>query len=82
MDNQNSSWGDYVGYVADYIEQEYDATEFSHLTIDEKWTIRNMIDAHYFNHSSVSNASSDIIDYLKSSRQWMKDSITFNKAER
>lgn len=72
----NSSWGDYVGYVADYIEQEYDVTEFSHLTVDEKWAIRNMIDAHYFNHSSVSNASSDIIDYLRSSRQWMKDNIT------
>jgi len=76
MDNNNSSWGDYVGYVADYIEQEYDPDEFTRLTDDEKWTIRSMIEASYHYDNAASNVATNIIDYLRTNRKWKDKNLS------
>ena len=63
-----NNFGDYVGAVADYIEKEYNPDDFQNLNDDEKWTIRTMLESHYHYDNAVSNASNDIIHYLRSSR--------------
>ncbi|NDC73091.1 MAG: hypothetical protein EBZ62_06490 [Sphingobacteriia bacterium] len=59
--------------VADYIEAEYSDNEFDDLNEDERLTIRNMLDAHYHFNDSISNAANYVINYLRTSRNWLNN---------
>jgi hypothetical protein len=43
------------------------------LSDDEKYTIRNIVHAHYEIDDSIANAANHIMDYLKTSRQWIDE---------
>lgn len=68
--NMNSTLGDFVGKIIQYLENEYDPNEFTNLTLDEKWTIRTMIEGEYHKNNCVSNITSKIIDYLRTNRKF------------
>ena len=61
--------GDFIGRVSDYLENEYDPNEFINLTIDEKWTIRSMIENEYHKNNCISNVTNQIVNYLRNNRQ-------------
>lgn len=66
---------EYTNRIADYIDAEYDgsSTKLGSLTDDEKWTIRNMIHAHYECEDSVNNTGNYLMAYLIESREWTND---------
>jgi hypothetical protein len=62
--------------VADYIDHEYGGSDISDgLTDDERYTIRNLVTAHYEWNDSVSNVANHIINYLRKTRQWNQENI-------
>ena len=64
---------DYLNRVASYIEYEYGPdSDFEELSSDEKYAIREMLHAHFDLGSSINNAASDIIHYIRSNREWMR----------
>ncbi len=69
---KNKSLGAFVGAVSEYIDKEYNPDEFLNLTTDEKYTIRTMIEDHYYHDGCVSNVANNIINYLRASRFWSK----------
>jgi len=64
---------DYLYGVADYIGLEYgDMENGQPLTDDEKYTIRQIVIGHYESNDSVANTSHHIMEYLNTSRKWIK----------
>lgn len=73
MDN---AFKDYLMKVADYIDMEYGPdSEFFELTIDEKYAIKKMLEAHFSMQNSINNGASDVIAYIRDNRAWMKENI-------
>ena len=55
---------DYMSLVANYIENEYGPdSDFQELTLDEKYTIKQMLMSHFEYDNSINNAASDVISY-------------------
>lgn len=71
----NWTMQEYTNKVADYIDCEYEGAseQLGSLTDDEKWTIRNMIHAHYEYEDSVNNIANNIMSYLAESREFMEE---------
>jgi hypothetical protein len=64
----------YTNLVADYISDEYGGFGKDGLmTDDEKYVVKNMLQAHYESKDSVNNAASYIMNYIKLNRLWMKE---------
>jgi predicted Zn-dependent peptidase len=64
----------YTNLVADYISDEYDGfSKDGLMTDDEKYAIKNMLQAHYESKDSVNNAANYIMNYIKLNRLWMKE---------
>jgi len=67
-------FSDYLNAIADYIGLEYGSIDDGRpLSDDEKYTIRNIVHAHYEIDDSIANAANHIMDYLKTSRQWIDE---------
>ena len=62
--------------VADYIDYEYGGSDIHDgLTDDERYTIRNLLTAHYEFGDSINNVANHIINYLRKTRQWNQQNI-------
>lgn len=67
---------DYMYKIADYISMEYgDLEQDSPLSKDEKYAVKQIIDAHYRYNDSICNTASTIVNYIRESREWMKENI-------
>jgi hypothetical protein len=76
--NNEYTFQDFTNDVADYIDSEYGSGNdlvMATLTDDERYTIKNMLDAHYHFNDSVNNTANYVIDYLRQTRNWTKDNI-------
>jgi hypothetical protein len=70
---------DYMSLVANYIENEYGPdSDFQELTLDEKYTIKQMLMSHFELDNSINNAASNVISYIRENRKWMKENINGN----
>ncbi len=70
-----NNFNQYAHSVADYIDAEYGESEFDKLNDDEKQTIYNMMVAHYHYDRCVSNVANEIVNYLRTSRSYIKENI-------
>jgi DNA-directed RNA polymerase subunit N (RpoN/RPB10) len=67
---------EYMSLVANYIENEYGPDEdFRELTLDEKYAIKRMLMSHFELDNSINNAASDVINYIRENREWMRENI-------
>lgn len=75
--NQKSkanSLNEYSLKVADYIEMEYGGFDSDMvMTDDEKYTVRNIMVAHYDSNDSINNAANIVMTYLKKNRVWKEN---------
>lgn len=76
----NLTFTEYVDKVLFYMDNEYTKDTnvglgTSDLSDDEKYTIRSMVYHHYYKDNSPSNTANEIIDYLRDSRNCIKDHI-------
>ena len=64
---------EYMSLVADYIEMEFGPDEdFTELTLDEKYAIKEILMSHFELDNSINNAASDVISYIRENREWMR----------
>ena len=78
MDSNIYTSQDFTAKVADYIDYEYgesNALANESLNDAEKMTIKHMLHAHYSASDSINNAANYIIQYLRDSKQWMRENI-------
>lgn len=78
MNNQSRypSFKEYLHAIADYISMEYgDIESDQQLSDDEKFTIKTIAMAQYDMGDNASNAANIIMNFLNSSRNWMKENI-------
>ena len=67
---------EYMSCVADYIEMEYGPDEdFEELTLDEKYAIKEILMSHFEIDNSINNAASDVINYIRTNRDWKRKNI-------
>jgi hypothetical protein len=71
--SNNDNFNLFAHRVADYIDAEYTDSEFEGLNEDEKQTIYNMMVAHYHYDGCVSNVANEIVNYLRTSRSYLKE---------
>ena len=65
---------EYMNGIADYIDFEYDSINNGQpLSDDEKYVIRQMSLVHFETNDSIANAANYIIEYLRTSRKWIKE---------
>ena len=65
---------EYMYGIADYISWEYGTIDDGQpLSDDEKYVIRQMSLAHYESNDNAANAANYIIEYLRTSRKWVKE---------
>jgi hypothetical protein len=68
-----ADFGHFMNCVAEYIEQEYlDLDLSSGFTDDERYTIKNIVTAHYEDGDVACNAANNVMCYLRTSREWME----------
>lgn len=73
---KHNSFQQYAHKVADYIDAEYgEESGLVKLNDDEKQTIYNMMVAHYHYDRCVSNVANAIVNYLRTSRSYIKENI-------
>ena len=76
--NIEYTFQDFTNDIADYVDSEYGSGNdlvMTTLTDDERYTIKNMLDAHYHLNDSINNAANYVIRYLRESRNWIKENI-------
>jgi hypothetical protein len=67
---------EYMSSVADYIDMEYGPdSDFEELTLDEKYSIKEILMSHFELDNSINNAASDVINYIRTNREWKRKNI-------
>jgi hypothetical protein len=64
---------EYMYKVADYIDMEYGNVDDGYITDDEKYTIKNIIAAHYDENDSINNTANAVALYIRDSRAWTQE---------
>lgn len=74
--NKEYTLQQFTNHVTNYIDAEYgDSNDLitMQLSDDEKYTIKNILEAQYHAYDSPNNTANYIIHYLRESRNWAKD---------
>jgi hypothetical protein len=75
MKSNKRSFNQFMLAVADYIDDEYGgngSSSLRNLNMDEKHTIKNILDTNYNMNDSINNAANYVMRYLTESRAWIK----------
>jgi hypothetical protein len=75
MKSNKLSFNEFMLAVADYIDDEYGGNRSSslrNLNMDEKHTIKNILDAHYNMNNSINNAANKVMEYLSDNNAWKR----------